>query len=89
MPWTIKMFENMMRAPHPIQHPTRRFDVPDQVGAFHYTHNTHLLCLVKMEAIRDCGVGVVDLAWGIGDPAQREASMDCFADGVLGVARGL
>lgn len=43
----------------------------------------------KMEAIRDCGVGVVDLAWGIGGPDQREAAMECFAKGVLGVAKGL
>jgi alkanesulfonate monooxygenase SsuD/methylene tetrahydromethanopterin reductase-like flavin-dependent oxidoreductase (luciferase family) len=43
----------------------------------------------KMEAIRDCGVGVVDLAWGIGAPGQREAAMECFAEGVLGVAQGL
>ena len=33
----------------------------------------------KMEAIRDCGAGVVDLAWGIGSPDQRAASVDCFA----------
>jgi len=43
----------------------------------------------KMEAIRDCGVGVVDLAWGIGEPAQREASIECFAQSVLGVAQEL
>ena len=42
-----------------------------------------------MEAIRDCGVGVVDLAWGIGGPDQREVAMDCFAEGVLGVAQEL
>ena len=41
----------------------------------------------KMEAIRDCGVGVVDLAWGIGNPAQREAAMECFANGVLDAAQ--
>jgi alkanesulfonate monooxygenase SsuD/methylene tetrahydromethanopterin reductase-like flavin-dependent oxidoreductase (luciferase family) len=33
----------------------------------------------KMESIRDCGAGVVDLAWGIGSPDQRAASVDCFA----------
>lgn len=43
----------------------------------------------KMETIRDCGVGVVDLAWGIGGPDQRAASMDCFADKVLAVTQGL
>ncbi len=43
----------------------------------------------KMETLRDCGVGVVDLAWGIGNPTQREAAMDCFAERVLGVAQGL
>ena len=43
----------------------------------------------KMEAIRDCGVGVVDLAWGIGAPAQREAALECFAQGVLKVAQAL
>jgi alkanesulfonate monooxygenase SsuD/methylene tetrahydromethanopterin reductase-like flavin-dependent oxidoreductase (luciferase family) len=43
----------------------------------------------KMEAIRDCGVGVVDLAWGIGGPDQREAAMECFAERVLGAAQGL
>jgi hypothetical protein len=43
----------------------------------------------KMEEIRDCGAGVVDLAWGIGDPAQREAAMECFAGGVLGAAQSL
>ena len=43
----------------------------------------------KMEAIRDCGVGVVDLAWGIGRPDQREQAMECFAKGVLGVAKSL
>lgn len=43
----------------------------------------------RFEAIRDCGVGVVDLAWGVGAPAQREASMDCFAQGVLETAQGL
>lgn len=43
----------------------------------------------RFETLRDCGVGVVDLAWGIGDPAQREASMDCFASNVLPAAQGL
>ena len=43
----------------------------------------------RFEALRDCGVGVVDLAWGIGVPAQREAAMERFADGVLRVAQGL
>ena len=43
----------------------------------------------KMETLRDCGVGVVDLAWGIGDPDQREASMAYCAEGVLGVAQDL
>jgi len=37
----------------------------------------------RFEALRDCGVGVVDLAWGIGDPAQREAAMERFAADVL------
>lgn len=37
----------------------------------------------RFEALRDCGVGVVDLAWGVGDPAQREAAQDCFAVNVL------
>jgi hypothetical protein len=39
--------------------------------------------------VRDRGVGVVDLAWGIGGPERREAAMECFAEGVLGVAQGL
>lgn len=37
----------------------------------------------RFEALRDCGVGVVDLAWAVGDPAQREATMDLFAEHVL------
>ena len=37
----------------------------------------------RFETLRDCGVGVVDLAWGVGDPDQREAAMDCFAAEVL------
>jgi hypothetical protein len=45
--------------------------------------------LGRFEALRDCGVGVVDLAWGIGDPAQREAAMDRFAADVLPVVQGL
>jgi alkanesulfonate monooxygenase SsuD/methylene tetrahydromethanopterin reductase-like flavin-dependent oxidoreductase (luciferase family) len=43
----------------------------------------------RFETLRDCGVGVVDLAWGIGDPAQREAAMDCFAAKVLPVVQAL
>jgi alkanesulfonate monooxygenase SsuD/methylene tetrahydromethanopterin reductase-like flavin-dependent oxidoreductase (luciferase family) len=43
----------------------------------------------RFETLRDCGVGVVDLAWGIGDPAQREAAMDCFAAHVLPVVQAL
>tara|TARA_R110000850_G_scaffold37614_2_gene99065 strand:+ start:10037 stop:11077 length:1041 start_codon:yes stop_codon:yes gene_type:complete len=43
----------------------------------------------RMEAIRDCGVGVVDLAWGVGHPEQREAAMDCFASNVLAAAQSL
>jgi alkanesulfonate monooxygenase SsuD/methylene tetrahydromethanopterin reductase-like flavin-dependent oxidoreductase (luciferase family) len=43
----------------------------------------------KLETIRDCGVGVVDLAWGIGNPAQREASLECFAANVLPAAHAL
>ena len=43
----------------------------------------------RFEALRDCGVGVVDLAWGIGDPAQREATMDRFAADVLPVVQRL
>lgn len=43
----------------------------------------------RFEALRDCGVGVVDLAWGIGDPAQREAAMDCFAADVLPAVHAL
>lgn len=43
----------------------------------------------KIEALRDCGVGVVDLAWGIGGPAQREAAMNCFATDVLRPAQTL
>lgn len=43
----------------------------------------------KLEAIRDCGVGVVDLAWGIGDPAQREAALELFAAEVLPAAQAL
>jgi hypothetical protein len=39
--------------------------------------------------LRDCSVGVVDLAWGIGGPEQREAAMECFAQGVLREAQGL
>jgi hypothetical protein len=27
--------------------------------------------LVKMEVVWECGVGVVDLAWGIGGPERR------------------
>jgi alkanesulfonate monooxygenase SsuD/methylene tetrahydromethanopterin reductase-like flavin-dependent oxidoreductase (luciferase family) len=42
----------------------------------------------RFETLRDCGVGVVDIAWGIGDPAQREAAMDCFAADVLPVVQG-
>jgi hypothetical protein len=37
----------------------------------------------RFETLRDCGVGVVDLAWAVGDPAQREATMDLFAEHVL------
>ena len=43
----------------------------------------------RFEALRDCGVGVVDLAWGVGDPAQREAAMDLFAEAVLPVVQSL
>jgi alkanesulfonate monooxygenase SsuD/methylene tetrahydromethanopterin reductase-like flavin-dependent oxidoreductase (luciferase family) len=43
----------------------------------------------RFETLRDCGVGVVDLAWGIGDPAQREATMDLFAAEVLTAVQGL
>ena len=43
----------------------------------------------RFETLRDCGVGVVDLAWGIGDPAQREATMDRFAAYVLPAVQGL
>lgn len=43
----------------------------------------------RMEEIRDCGVGVVDLAWGIGNPQQREAAMDCFASNILSAAQAL
>jgi alkanesulfonate monooxygenase SsuD/methylene tetrahydromethanopterin reductase-like flavin-dependent oxidoreductase (luciferase family) len=43
----------------------------------------------RFETLRDCGVGVVDLAWGIGDPAQREAAMDRFAADVLPVVQQL
>ena len=45
--------------------------------------------LGRFEALRDCGVGVVDLAWGIGDPTQREAAMDRFAADVLPLVQGL
>jgi hypothetical protein len=83
------MLENMMRTPHPIQHPPGGFDIPDQVGAFHYAHNTHWMGLVKMDGVCDCGVGAVDLAWGIGGPEQREAAMECFAEGVLGRGAGV
>jgi alkanesulfonate monooxygenase SsuD/methylene tetrahydromethanopterin reductase-like flavin-dependent oxidoreductase (luciferase family) len=43
----------------------------------------------RFETLRDCGVGVVDLAWGIGDPAQRETAMDRFAADVLPVVQRL
>ena len=43
----------------------------------------------RFETLRDCGVGVVDLAWGIGDPAQRETAMDHFAADVLPIVQGL
>lgn len=43
----------------------------------------------RAEAIRDCGVGVIDLAWGIGDPAQRETAMDCFAAKVMPAVQSL
>lgn len=43
----------------------------------------------RFETLRDSGVGVVDLAWGIGDPAQREAAMDRFAANVLPAVQGL
>lgn len=43
----------------------------------------------RFEALRDCGVGVVDLAWGIGDPGQREAALDCFAGNVLAKVQSL
>jgi hypothetical protein len=83
------MLENMMRTPHTIQHPPGGLDIADQVSAFHYAHNTHFRGLVKMDGVCDCGVGVVDLAWGIGGPDQREAAMECFAAGVLEVTQGL
>lgn len=43
----------------------------------------------RLETLRDCGVGVVDLAWGIGDPVQREASLARFAADVLPDAHAL
>ncbi len=43
----------------------------------------------RFETLRDCGVGVVDLAWGVGDPHQREAAMDCFAAQVLPAVHAL
>lgn len=43
----------------------------------------------KIEALRDCGVGVIDLAWGIGGPSEREAAMDIFASDVLLAAQTL
>lgn len=43
----------------------------------------------RFETLRDCGVGVVDLAWGIGDAAQREASLDRFAADVLPAVHAL
>ncbi len=43
----------------------------------------------RFEAIRDCGVGVVDLAWGIGDPTQRMGALERMAADVMPVVRGM
>lgn len=43
----------------------------------------------RLETLRDCGVGVVDLAWGIGDAAQREASLERFAAAVMPAAHAM
>ena len=43
----------------------------------------------RFETLRDCGVGVVDLAWGIGNAGQREASLERFAADVLPAAHAL
>jgi alkanesulfonate monooxygenase SsuD/methylene tetrahydromethanopterin reductase-like flavin-dependent oxidoreductase (luciferase family) len=43
----------------------------------------------RCQILRDCGVGVVDLAWGIGDAVQREAAMERFAADVLPAVQAL
>lgn len=43
----------------------------------------------RFETIRDCGVGVVDLAFGIGSPAQRAAAMDLLAETVMPAVRAM
>ncbi len=43
----------------------------------------------RFETLRDCGVGVVDLAFGIGNPAQREAAIDLLAERVMPAVRAM
>jgi alkanesulfonate monooxygenase SsuD/methylene tetrahydromethanopterin reductase-like flavin-dependent oxidoreductase (luciferase family) len=43
----------------------------------------------RFETLRDCGVGVVDLAYGIGTHAQQMVAMDLFAERVLPAVRAL
>lgn len=43
----------------------------------------------RFETLRDCGVGVVDLAFGIGTAAQQAAALDFFASRVMPAVRTL
>lgn len=43
----------------------------------------------RFETIRDCGVGIVDLALGIGAPAQRRAALECLAERVMPAVRAM
>lgn len=43
----------------------------------------------RFETLRDCGVGVVDLAFGIGEPEQRERAMDVLAERVMPAVRAM
>jgi len=37
----------------------------------------------RFQVLRDCGVGVVDMAFGVGTHEQKMASMKTFAEQVL------
>ena len=43
----------------------------------------------RFETLRDCGVGIVDLAFGIGSPDQRETALDLFAERVMPEVKGM